>query len=46
MRFREPARFQQLRDAFEAWSTGLPPVPEDATYGVIYTEKTMARSNG
>jgi arylsulfatase A-like enzyme len=46
MRFREPGKFQQLRDAFEAWSASMPPVPEDATYGVIYTDKTMARSNG
>ena len=46
MRFREPAKFQELRDAFESWSAGIPPVPEDASYGVIYTDKTMARSNG
>ena len=46
MRFREPAKFQELREAFEAWSARMPPVPEDATYGVVYTDKTMARSNG
>ena len=46
MRYREPAKFQELREAFEAWSASMPPVPEDASYGVVYTDKTMARSNG
>jgi arylsulfatase A-like enzyme len=46
MRFREPGKFEELRAAFETWSASMPPVPEDASYGVVYTDKTMARSNG
>jgi arylsulfatase A-like enzyme len=46
MRFREPGKFEELRADFEAWCASMPPRPEDASYGVIYTDKTMARSNG
>jgi arylsulfatase A-like enzyme len=46
MREREPEKFQQLRAAFDLWSKSMPPMPADARYGVIYTDNTMARSNG
>jgi arylsulfatase A-like enzyme len=46
MRFREPERFEKLKSAFDAWSDSMPPVPSDASYGIVYSDKTMARSNG
>ena len=46
MRFREPEKFEALKADFEAWSSSMPPVPSDASYGIIYSDKTMARSNG
>ena len=46
MRYREPQKFVELRDAYLEWDRSLPPVPEDAMYTVVYTEETMAKSSG
>jgi arylsulfatase A-like enzyme len=46
MRYREPDRFQGLRAAYFEWDASMPRVPEDATYSLVYTEDTMARSSG
>jgi hypothetical protein len=46
MRYREPEKFVELRDAYLEWDRSLPPVPEDAMYTVVYTEETMAKSSG
>ena len=46
MRDREPEKFEQLRGAFDVWSDSMPPLPPDARFGVVYNDKTMARSNG
>jgi arylsulfatase A-like enzyme len=46
MRYREPEKFEQLRTAYFKWDRSLGPIPEDATFDVIYTEETMAKSAG
>ena len=46
MRDRYPDKFAELRDAYDAWSDSMPPLPPDARFGVVYNDKTMARSNG
>jgi arylsulfatase A-like enzyme len=46
MRYREPEKFIELRDAYLAWDRTMPPIPESATYKLVYTEETMANSAG
>ena len=46
MRFREPEKLKELRAAYFEWDASMPPIPEDATYEVIYDDDTMARSAG
>jgi arylsulfatase A-like enzyme len=46
MRYREPEKFKELRAAYFEWDRSLGPIPEDATFDVVYTEKTMAKSAG
>ena len=38
---REPERLQALREAWEAWQTTVPPIPEDATVSLGYSAKDM-----
>ncbi len=38
---REPVRLQALREAWEAWNAGMPPIPEDATVSLGYSVKDM-----
>lgn len=46
MRYREPEKLEELRAAYFEWDRRLGPIPEDATFDVVYTEKTMARPAG
>ncbi len=46
MRYREPAKFAELRRAFFEWDESMPPRPEDAAIALEYTPATMARSDG
>jgi arylsulfatase A-like enzyme len=46
MRYREPLKFEELREAYAAWDASLPPRPEDAAVYLEYTEATMAKSDG
>jgi arylsulfatase A-like enzyme len=46
MRYREPEKFAELRDAYLEWDRSLPPIPEDARYDLVYTAQTMAKSAG
>jgi hypothetical protein len=46
MRYREPEKFEELRAAYFEWDRSLGPIPEDATFDVVYTEETMAKSAG
>lgn len=46
MRHREPARFEALREAYLVWDRSVPPIADDATYDLVYDEKTMAKSIG
>lgn len=46
MRYREPAKFRELRDAYVEWDQSMPPIPRDATSHLVYTDETMARSAG
>ena len=46
MRYREPEKFLQLREAYLEWDSSMPPIPEDARYDLVYNEDTMARSSG
>jgi arylsulfatase A-like enzyme len=38
---REPQRLAGLRDAWEAWNTTMPPIPEDATVSLGYSVRDM-----
>jgi arylsulfatase A-like enzyme len=33
---REPARLAELRACYETWERSMPPIPEDATYSLVY----------
>ena len=46
MKHREPAKFEALRNEYSEWDQSMPPIPEDATFDVVYTEATMAKSAG
>jgi arylsulfatase A-like enzyme len=46
MRYREPAKFRELQEAYFEWDRSMPPIPEDARYDLVYTDETMARSAG
>ncbi len=46
LRYREPERFEALRAAYFEWDASMPRFPEDATYSLVYTDDTMARSSG
>jgi arylsulfatase A-like enzyme len=46
MRYRAPEKFEELRDTYLEWDRSLGPIPEDATFDVVYTEETMAKSAG
>ncbi|HKO57491.1 MAG TPA: sulfatase-like hydrolase/transferase [Thermoanaerobaculia bacterium] len=46
MRYREPQKFEELRALYREWDRGLGPIPDDATYDLVYDEKTMANSVG
>ena len=46
MRYREPKKFAELRDAYLEWDRSMPPIPEDAKYHLVYTDETMAKSAG
>ena len=46
MRYREPEKFAELRDAYLEWDRSMPPIPEDAKYDLVYTDDTMAKSAG
>ena len=38
---REPARLEAMRQAWEAWDTTVPAIPEDATISLGYSVKDM-----
>ena len=38
---REPERLNAMREAWEAWNTTMPPIPEDATISLGYSYKDM-----
>jgi hypothetical protein len=46
MRYREPAKFEELRKAYAEWDASMPPRPEDAEVHLEYTGATMAKSDG
>jgi len=46
MRYREPAKFQELRTAYFEWDASMPPRPEGAAIALEYTAETMAKSDG
>jgi len=46
MRYREPEKFYELRDAYREWDRSMPQIPEDARYDLVYKEDTMAKSSG
>lgn len=46
MRYREPEKFEELRQAYAEWDASLPPRPEDAEVHLEYTAATMAKSDG
>jgi arylsulfatase A-like enzyme len=46
LRYLEPDRFAALRRAYAEWDAAMPPMPEDATYGLAYTDESMAKSAG
>jgi arylsulfatase A-like enzyme len=43
MRFREPARLEQLRVQYATWEADLPPIPEDAKVSLVYGPAEMAK---
>jgi len=46
MRYREPAKFDELRRAYFEWDASMPPPPQDASVALEYTAATMAKSDG
>lgn len=39
---REPARLAAMREKFESWERGIPPIPEDAKFSIPYTRADLA----
>jgi arylsulfatase A-like enzyme len=46
MRYREPAKFEELRRAYLEWDASMPPRPPDASVSLVYSPETMAKSDG
>ena len=46
VKHREPEKFETLRNAYAEWDRTMPPIPPDATFDLVYTEETMAKSAG
>ena len=46
VRYRQPGKFEELQDAYLEWDRSMPAIPEDASYDLVYTDETMARSSG
>ena len=46
MRYREPEKFVELRDAYFEWDRSMPLFPKTASVALEYTEHTMAKSDG
>ena len=46
MRYREPEKFVELREAYLEWDRSMPLFPESASVTLEYTEHTMAKSDG
>jgi arylsulfatase A-like enzyme len=38
---RHPDRLAAMRNSYAAWQAAMPPVPEDARYSLVYTQKHM-----
>jgi arylsulfatase A-like enzyme len=43
MRYREPARFEHMREEFSKWQASLPPIPQDAKVSLVYGPAEMAK---
>ena len=43
MRYREPAIFSRLREAYASWHAGMPPIPEDAKVSLVYGPADIAQ---
>lgn len=39
----EKDKFIEMKSAWESWNKSMPPIPEDAVVGVVYTEKNMPK---
>jgi arylsulfatase A-like enzyme len=46
MRYREPEKFVQLREAYFDWDRSMPLFPQTASVALEYTEHTMGKSDG
>ena len=46
MRYRAPEKFEELREAYFAWAASMPARPADVAVALVYTEATMAKSDG
>ena len=46
MRYREPDKFEELKQAYFEWDASMPPRPSDAMVHLEYTADTMAKSDG
>jgi arylsulfatase A-like enzyme len=46
LRYRERAKFDELRRAYHDWDASMPPRPSDAAVALVYTAETMAKSDG
>ena len=46
MKYREPEKFAQLRDAYLEWDRSMPPLAESVMHHHVYTDETMAKSAG
>jgi arylsulfatase A-like enzyme len=43
MRYREPARFENLKLEYSKWEAGMPPIPPDAKTSLVYGPADMAK---
>ena len=43
MRFREPARFESMRQSYKVWESAMPPIPPDAKVSLVSGPENLAQ---
>ena len=45
LRDREPAKLAELREAWQQWDGGLPPIPEEAKVSLVFTTNDLPKAS-